>query len=97
MGREVIIMAKSNSSHEPIVIANAAAATTAVVFVVCRLAFVLAPELSLAISKTWFHGIDISLIAARRVGDGFILGLVSTAIAGWLIGWVFAKFQNYFA
>ena len=91
-------MAKNNLSHDPIVIANAAAATVAVVFVVCRLAFLLAPELSLAISKTWFHGIDISLIAARRMAnDGFIFGLITSTIGGWLAGFVFAKFQNYFS
>jgi hypothetical protein len=91
----IIIMAKSNVSHDPIVIANATAATVAVLFVVCRLAFVLAPELSLSVSRSWFHGIDISLIASQQMG-GLVLGLVSSTIAGWLVGFVFAWFQNLF-
>lgn len=91
-------MAKTNLSHEPMTIANAVGATTAVVFIVCRLSFIVAPELSLTIGRSWFHGIDISLIAAQRMaGDGFILGLVSATLGGWLVGFVFAKFQNYFA
>lgn len=90
-------MEKNNLSHEPIVIANAAAATIAVVYIVCRLAFLIAPELFLAISRSWFHGIDISLIAAGRAPGDFLLGLITTTVAGWLTGFVFAKFQNYFA
>lgn len=90
-------MVKNNLSHEPFAIANAAAATVAVVYIVCRLAFLVAPELSLAISRSWFHGIDISLIAAGRMQGSFLLGLMSTTISGWLVGFVFAKFQNYFS
>ena len=92
-------MAKNNLSHDPIVIANAAAATVAVVFVVCRLAFLLAPELSLAISKTWFHGIDISKIAATSAAadpGSFILGLVTSIAAAWAVGYLFANLYNYF-
>ena len=88
-------MAKRNESQNSIVIANAAGATTAIAFILCRFAFIIAPELSLAISRTWFHGIDISQIAARQM-DGFILGLVSATLVGWLVGWLFAVFQNYF-
>lgn len=91
-------MANNALSHEPLVIANATAATVAVVYIVCRLAFLVAPELSLAISRNWFHGIDITRIAADRVaGDGFVLGFITAILGGWLVGFVFAKFQNYFA
>lgn len=84
--------------HNPIATANAAAATTAVIYVVCALFFVIAPDLSMAIAKTWFHGIDISLIDARVATAGsFILGLVSATVGAWFVGYVFALFYNNFA
>jgi hypothetical protein len=51
--------------HHPTATANALAATTAIIYVVCRGAFVVAPDLTMTIAKSWFHGIDISLIAAK--------------------------------
>ncbi len=81
--------------HNPIATANAAAATIAVIYVVCALFFVIAPDLSMAIAKTWFHGIDISLIDARIATFGsFILGLVSATVSAWLVGYLFAVIYN---
>lgn len=83
---------------DSITTANALAATTIVVYTACALFFVLAPDLSMAIAKTWFHGIDIGLINARTgTLSSFILGLVSAAISSWLVGYVFALFYNSFA
>ena len=56
--------------HDPNVTANATAVTTAIIYVVCRVAFIVAPDLSMAISRSWFHGIDISLIAAKTIPTG---------------------------
>jgi len=78
--------------------ANAVSATTAIVYVACALFFILAPGLSMAITKTWFHGIDISLINGRtNTIDSFILGLVSATISSWIVGYVFALFYTSFA
>lgn len=83
---------------DPIATAHAAAATTAVIYVACALFFVIAPDLSMAVTKTWFHGIDISLIDARTATVGsFILGLVSATVGAWLVGYIFALFYNKFA
>ena len=83
--------------HNPSTTANAAAATIAVIYVVCALFFVIAPDLSMAITKTWFHGIDISLIDARTATVGsFTLGLVSGTISAWLVGYLFAVLYNIF-
>lgn len=77
--------------------ANAAAVTTAVIYVVCALFFMIAPGLSMAITKTWFHGIDISLIDARTITFGsFILGLVSATAGAWLVGYLFTVIYNKF-
>ncbi len=78
--------------------ANAFAATIIVVYVTCALFFVLAPDVSMAITKTWFHGIDISLINGRtNTINSFVLGLVSAAISSWLVGYIFALFYTSFA
>jgi len=83
--------------HNPSATANAAAVTTAVIYVVCALFFVIAPDLSMAVTKTWFHGIDISLLDARTATVGsFILGLISATVGAWLVGYLFAVLYNKF-
>lgn len=84
--------------HHPKATANAAAVVTAIVYVVCRQAFVWLPELSMGIARSWFHGIDISQIAATTIPtDNFLLGLVTAAVAAWLVGYLFATAYNWFA
>ena len=84
--------------HNPIATANAAGVTTAVLFVVCRTAFIVAPIFSMTVARSWFHGIDISLIAAQQLArEGFFLGFVSSSLGGWLVGYIFAKILYYFS
>ncbi len=91
-------MAKNNVSHDPMVIANATAATTAVMYVVCATSIALFPKSAMTIARSWFHGIRLEEIAGWNVSiDSVILGFVSATIGGWLVGLLFAKFQNYFA
>ncbi len=78
-------------------LANASAVVTAIVFVVCRAAFMVAPDLALAIGKSWFHGIDIGKIAAVNLTtDSFVLGIISATIGAWLVGYLFAVSYNMF-
>jgi len=77
--------------------ANAAAATTAIVYVVCRLLVGLFPGYLMNVAKSWFHGIDISKISAWNLStESFILGIVSATIFSWLVGYLFANLYNYF-
>lgn len=79
-------------------IANASAVLTAVVFVVCRLAFLVAPELSLAVAQSWFHGISISTLGVPEVTTGaFVLGLLTATAGTWLVGYLFAWVYNKIA
>ncbi len=81
----------------PSATANAAGITTAVIFVVCRTAFVVAPDLALSIGRSWFHGIDIGKIQALNLTtESFVLGIVSATIGAWLVGYVFAVTYNMF-
>ena len=86
--------------HEPNATANAAAVTVAVLYIVCRVLVLFIPDLFLSITQTWFHGIDISQIAATSVAldpTSFVVGLITATVAGWLTGYLFATSYNYFA
>ena len=83
--------------HDPSATANAAAVTTAVIYAVCALSITFAPELSMSIAKTWFHGIDITQISAWNItADSLVLGLVTATVGAWLIGYLFARLYNFF-
>lgn len=85
--------------HDPMATANAAAATTAFIAVACALAIILAPELSLGIAQSWFHGIDLTRVrtlAAPSAGS-IVYGWITATIGGWIVGYVFATSYNWFA
>lgn len=85
--------------HDPMATANATAATTAFIAVACALAIILAPELSLGIAQSWFHGIDLEKVrTAVNPSFGSILyGWITATIGGWIVGYVFASSYNMFA
>lgn len=84
--------------HEPNATANAAAATVAALYVVCRIAVALFPDLTMSIAQSWFHGFELSKVSGWNLSLGsFILGLLTSAGGAWLIGYVFANAYNYFA
>ena len=83
--------------HDPKTTAHAAAATVAGIYVVCATAFVLLPDLTMSVARSWFHGIDIGGLAASQVTvDSFILGIISAIALAWLVGYAFATLYNYF-
>lgn len=91
-------MAKSNLSHEPVPTANAMAVTAAALFVVCRAAFAVVPDLAMQVARSWFHSVDISQVSAWSLTtESFILGLVTITVGAWLVGFLFATFYTFFA
>jgi hypothetical protein len=83
--------------HDPLATANAAAATTAIVYIICRLAVGIAPKLTMNIAKSWFHGIDISKISAWNMSaESFVLGIITATFGAWFVGYVFAHLFNAF-
>ena len=73
-------------------IPNSLAATTAIVFVVCRVLIGLFPETSFSIAESWFHGIKLSEAGAWNLTpESFILGVTSSTLTAWLIGFIFIK------
>lgn len=84
--------------HDPTSTANALAVTSAILYVFCRIAVSLFPDLSMSIAKSWFHGLEISQVTGWSLTfSSFVLGLVSLTIAAWLTGYLFAKVYNYFS
>lgn len=85
--------------HDPMATANATAATTAFIAVTCALAILLAPEFSLGIAQSWFHGIDLAKVrtAVAPPAGSVIYGWITATIAGWIVGYVFATVYNWFA
>ena len=84
--------------HSPISTANAVSVTSAILYVFCRIAVSLFPDLSMSIAQSWFHGLEISKVTGWSLSLGsFVVGLVSLTVAAWLTGYLFAKVYNYFA
>lgn len=78
-------------------VANAVAVTTVAIYVVCALAIVLFPDLSIGIAQSWFHGIDITQLQAFNVTPGsFVYGLVTATIGAWAVGYFYAFVFNMF-
>jgi uncharacterized membrane protein len=82
--------------HNPMATANAAAATTAIVYILCRILVGISPNFMLEIARSWFHTAQLQ---ARVLGgvDVFIIGLVTSTVFAWLVGYLFAYFYNMFA
>lgn len=84
--------------HNPKATANAVGVTTAIVFVVCRILVGLFPDLSFAIAQSWLHGIQLTKLEAWDLSfPSLLLGLISSAITAWIIGYIFAIIYNSFA
>jgi hypothetical protein len=84
--------------HDPKATANGAAVTVAIIYIICRVGVFLFPDLSMSIAQSWFHGIQLTQISELRLTSGsFVLGLVTSMIFAWLVGYLFANLYNYFA
>lgn len=84
--------------HDPKATANAAGAVVAIIYIVCRVGVSLFPDLSMTIAQSWFHGIQLTQISELDLTFGsFVLGLTTSTISAWLVGYLFANLYNYFA
>ena len=85
--------------HDPMATANAMAVTVAFIAVVCALAIILAPNFSLGIAQSWFHGMDLSKVkmAVNPSIESLLYGWITATIGGWVVGYIFASAYNWFA
>lgn len=78
-------------------IANTLAVTTAVIFVTCRVLVGLFPDISFVIAQSWFHGIELSKLGAWNLTvSSFFMGLVSSTLTAWVVGYIFARVYKLF-
>lgn len=84
--------------HNPMATANAAAVTTGVVFVACRILVGVFPDWMFAVAQSWLHGIELTKISNWNLSlSTFSLGLVSSVAFAWAVGYAFASLSNYFS
>lgn len=77
--------------NKPYAAANALATTVAAIYIICALAIVFLPDLSMIVAQSWFHGLDLSKISSQNVTlSSFVLGLVTATIGAWLVGYAFS-------
>ncbi|OGM13028.1 hypothetical protein A3A76_01945 [Candidatus Woesebacteria bacterium RIFCSPLOWO2_01_FULL_39_23] len=82
--------------HDPNVTANAAAITVAALYIVCRVAVALFPDLAMSVAQSWFHGLELSKISGWDLSMGsFVLGLITSAGGAWLVGYGYATVHNF--
>ncbi len=90
-------MGVNNIKHSPVGTANAVAVTTAIVYIVCRVGVAFFPDLSMIIAQSWFHGLEVSQVSGWNLSfSSFILGLSTSTIGTWIVGYLFVNLYNYF-
>ena len=79
--------------------ALAAAVTFAALDVLCALAVVLAPDATIAVFNTWFHGLDLKLLVPAGgkavTATQVISGVISAAVVSFVGGAVLAGCYNF--
>lgn len=70
--------------------------TAGIVYIICSAVVALWPIQSLRFFANWFHGIDLTKIAApiQLTFNGFVIGLFSVVLFFYLIGLICALLYN---
>lgn len=77
--------------------ANASAATTGVIYLVCAFGVSAFPDFSKMLAQSWFHTWNLDPLWTGAVRGNFILGIVSSMAGMWLVGYLFAWIYNRFS
>ncbi len=77
---------------DKMVLANAFALATAVLWILCSAIVWLLPDFSMTVFKWWMHGMDVglgnwNLNLGNFVGGG-VIAVISAWVSGWVFGWV---------
>lgn len=76
-------------------VAISLAIVSAILYIACALLVAIAPEFTVKMFSSMFHGIDISKIASTSISlGGTLLGLVVIVAYALIAGWLFALVYN---
>lgn len=76
--------------NKSLVLPNALAVTTAIVYVLCRVLVGVFPNAMFSVAQSWFHGIQLSRLGTWNLTlPSFVLGLVSSTVTSWVVGYIF--------
>ncbi len=82
--------------NQSYVLPNTLAVTTLIVYVLCRLLVGLFPDTFFTIAQSWFHGIALNKLDSWNLTmSSFVLGIASSTITVWVIGYIFGYVYNY--
>ena len=84
--------------HNVSATANAAAVSIGIFYVLCRLLVGLFPGLMFAAAQSLLHGMALTQVGTWNLSVGnFILGLITSMVSAWVVGYIFAVSYNSFA
>jgi len=72
------------------------AAVSGILSAVCALLIAVAPQFTLNLFGTIFHGIDLVKIPKVMTISDAILGTIEVVVLALIVGWLFAKIYNSF-
>lgn len=75
---------------DKIVLGNAFALASGIYYVGCYILALIAPQLFLNVTASWFHMFDLGKIGQSTPSNpgAFALGLVSLVVSAWLFGFI---------
>lgn len=76
-------------------LANAAAVTVIILWIVCSALVAGLPAMMLDMSGHMLH-VDMQAVGWALTPVGFVVGLVIWAVSAWVTGWLIAYFYNRF-
>lgn len=84
--------------HNQTATANALATTVGIFYIGCRILVSLFPDLMFSIARSWLHGMVLTQSGSWNLSlETFMVGLVSSVVSAWVIGYVFTVTFNYFS
>lgn len=84
---------------KPIALANASTVVALGIYVVCRVASLIAPDLLFSVAQSWFHTFStksVISVAPMNIGT-FIFGAVTLAVLVWVAIYAGATLYNKWA
>lgn len=73
---------------------SSCAAVVGILYVICAVAYALAPSATLAFFNLLLHGLDLRKVAATMTWGGVIGGLIISVVGAYALTWLWATWYN---